>query len=50
LLLLVMVSTGSTANRRTFLTVVSTGMGKNRLAVGGGEVSVMVPVNGGMGE
>jgi hypothetical protein len=39
LLLRVVVSTGSTANRRTFFTVVSTGVGENRLEVGGGDVS-----------
>jgi hypothetical protein len=42
LLLRVDVSTGSTANRRTFFTVVSTGAGENRLEVGGGDVSVIV--------
>jgi hypothetical protein len=42
LLLRAVVSTGSTANRRTFFTVVSTGVGENRLEVGGGDVSVIV--------
>ena len=42
LLLLVVVSTVSTTNRRTFFTVVSTGVGVNRLEVGGGEVSDIV--------
>jgi hypothetical protein len=42
LLLLVVVSAGSTTNRRTFFTVVSTGVGVNRLEVGGGEVSGIV--------
>lgn len=39
LLLRLVVSTGSGANRRLFLTVVSTGVGVNRLDDGGGEVS-----------
>lgn len=44
LLVRIVVSTGSTANRRTFLTVVSTGVGEKRLEDGGGgEVSVIVP-------
>jgi hypothetical protein len=38
----VVVSTGSTANRRTLFTVVSTGVGENRLEVGGGDVSAIV--------
>jgi hypothetical protein len=42
LLLRVVVSTGSIANRRTFFTVVSTGVGENRLEVGGGDVSAIV--------
>jgi hypothetical protein len=42
LLLLAVVSTGSTANRRTFLAVVSTGVGEKRLEAGGGEVSIIV--------
>lgn len=42
LLLLVVVSTGSTANRRTFLTVVSIGAGTKRLDVGGGDDSDIV--------
>jgi hypothetical protein len=41
LLLRVVVSTGSGANRRTFLAVSSTGMAWNRL-VGGGDVSGML--------
>lgn len=46
LLLLVVVSTGSTANRRTLelFTVVSIGVGKKRLVVGGGDDSTIVPV------
>jgi hypothetical protein len=39
LLLQAVVSTGSGANRRTLFTVVSTGVGENRLEVGGGDVS-----------
>ena len=40
----VVFSTGSTGNRRTFVTVVSTGVGVNRLEVGGGDVSgILVP-------
>ncbi len=40
----VVVSRGSTGNRRTFVTVVSTGVGVNRLKVGGGDVSgIVVP-------
>ena len=42
LLLRVVVSTGSGANRRTFLTVVSTGVGVKRLEVGGGDDSGIV--------
>lgn len=42
LLLRVVVSTGSTANRRIFFTVDSTGVGENRLELGGGEVSGIV--------
>ena len=38
----VVVSRGSTGNRRTFVTVVSTGVGVNRLKVGGGDVSGIV--------
>jgi hypothetical protein len=44
LLLRVMVSTGSGANRRTFFVVVSTGVGANRLPDGGGDVSDMMVV------
>jgi hypothetical protein len=49
LLLREVVSTGSGANRRTFFTVVSTGMGEKRLEVGGGDVSdIVIVVGGGM--
>jgi hypothetical protein len=42
LLLRVVVSTGSGANRRTFLVVSSMGMAWKRLEAGGGEVSGML--------
>lgn len=44
LLLLMVVSTGSGANRRTFLVVSSTGMAWKRLGAGGGDVSGMMRV------
>jgi hypothetical protein len=46
LLLRVIVSTGSGANRRTFFTVVSRAIGEKRLEVGGGDVSDIVIVVG----